>query len=318
MRPVVPPVVPFVHGLNDREEAIWLAALRGATQELEIVSWREMTPEQADAAQVAIVASPDPADLARMPNLKWVHSLWAGVEKLMPALAGGDLKVARLVDDVMTQTMGEAVLAWCLYLHRDMPRYAAQQHAQSWQQWPVTRARDRTIGILGLGQLGSAAATRLAANDFEVLGWSRSPKVIDGVASFCGDDGLDEVLGKADIVVALLPVTPETTGLLDARRLSTMKQSASLINFARGAILDHQALVAGLDSRALAHAVLDVFMQEPLPTDSPLWTHPSITILPHISAPTNKQSAALQVTGAIKAWYLNGTTPEFVEVGRGY
>jgi glyoxylate/hydroxypyruvate reductase len=111
MRPVVPPVVPFVHGLNDREEAIWLAALRGATQELEIVSWREMTPEQADAAQVAIVANPDPADLARMPNLKWVHSLWAGVEKLMPALAGGDLKVARLVDDVMTQTMGEAVLA---------------------------------------------------------------------------------------------------------------------------------------------------------------------------------------------------------------
>jgi glyoxylate/hydroxypyruvate reductase len=318
MMPVALPIVPFVHGLNNQEEAIWLTALRGATQELEIVSGREMSPDQADAAQVAIVANPNPADLARMPNLKWVHSLWAGVEKLMPALAGGELKVARLVDDVLTQTMAEAVLAWCLYLHRDMPRYRAQQYTQSWQQWPMMRARDRTIGVLGLGQLGSAAATRLAANDFKVLGWSRSSKIIEGVTTFCGDDGLPTVLNKADIVVALLPVTPETTALLDARRLSTMKQGASLINFARGAILDHHALVACLDSGALAHAVLDVFMQEPLPPDSPLWTHPKITILPHISAPTNKQSAALQVTGAIKAWYFDGKLPPFVEVGRGY
>jgi glyoxylate/hydroxypyruvate reductase len=312
------PVVPFVHRLNDDQEAAWLAALRAAAPGLDIIASRTLTWQQADAAEVAIVANPDPDALAPLPKLKWVHSLWAGVETLMPALEGSGLKVARLVDEVLSETMAEAVLAWTLYLHRDMPRYHDQQTSQTWQQWPVMRACDRTIGVLGLGHLGALAAARLAAHGFRVLGWSRSPKMIDRVTTCSGEDGLMDLLSQADIVVALLPATPETTGLLNAARLSAMKQGASLINFARGAILDHDALVACLNSGAMSHAVLDVFVAEPLPSQSPLWTHPSITVLPHISAPTNKKSAAGQVTSAITAWFANGTEPTFVEAGRGY
>jgi glyoxylate/hydroxypyruvate reductase A len=138
------------------------------------------------------------------------------------------------------------------------------------------------------------------------------------VTTFCGEEGLDTVLAASDIVIALLPITPETTGLLSARRLGQMKACASLINFARGAILDHDALIAALDSGALAHAVLDVFLTEPLPPTSLLWTHPNITILPHISAPTHKSSAAKQVTGRIAAWLNSGIEPSFVDIGRGY
>lgn len=312
------PIVPFVHRLSESQELSWLAALREAGPSLDIIASRTLTWQQADAAQVAIVANPDPDALAPLPNLKWVHSLWAGVETLMPALAGSGLGVARLVDDVLGETMAEAVLTWCLYLHRDMPRYRAQQDHKTWQQWPVTRARDRTIGVLGLGQLGGAAAMRLAANEFNVLGWSRSPKALKDVTTFHGEDGLIQLLGQADIVVALLPVTPETTGLLNAHRLSGMAQGAALINFARGAILDHAALLTCLDAGTLSHAVLDVFTVEPLPQDSPFWTHPNITILPHISAPTNKASAAAQVTKSITAWFHDGTMPSLVEDVRGY
>jgi glyoxylate/hydroxypyruvate reductase len=312
------PLVPFIHGLNHQEEATWLTVLRAAAPELEIIVGHALTPDQSARAQVAIVANPDPAHLANLPNLVWIYSLWAGVERLMPAIAGTHLKVARLVDPVLTQTMAEAVLAWSLYLHRDMPRYAAQQRNKIWQQWPVPRPHERTIGVLGLGQLGAASATILACHGFEVLGWSRSPKTIDGVTSFHSEDGLTTLLQKSDIVIALLPATPQTTRLLSRERLGQMKQGASLINFARGAILDQEALLAGLDAGALNHAVLDVFLQEPLSGDSPLWTHPKITILPHISAPTNKQSAALQVTERIAAWHRDGTVPTFVEAGLGY
>jgi glyoxylate/hydroxypyruvate reductase len=312
------PVVPFIHGLNEQEEASWLLALQATAPELEIVAGSALTPEQAQEAQVAIVANPDPAKLAALPNLKWVHSLWAGVEKLIPALHGSGLGVARLVDDVLTETMSEAVLAWCLYLHRDMAKYRDQQNAQRWQQWPVPRARERTIGVLGLGELGSAAARRLVENGFTVLGWSRTLKHLENVATFCSQDGLNSVLEKSDIVVALLPLTSETMGILNADRLGQMKHGASLINFARGAILDHDALVTSLDTGALSHAVLDVFLTEPLPEQSALWRHPKITILPHISAPTHKESAAHQVTSTITAWYAHGTQPNFVNSGRGY
>jgi glyoxylate/hydroxypyruvate reductase len=312
------PIVPFIHGLNVEEQAVWLTALRDAAPMLDIVAGSALTAQQAQAAQVAIVANPDPAQLAALPKLVWVHSLWAGVEKLMPLLQGSCLKVARLVDAVLTETMSEAALAWSLYLHRDMPNYRDQQNNKVWQQWPVRRPQGRTIGILGLGELGGACATRLAQNGFEVFGWSRSLKSIEMVTTFCGEQGLGTVLAASDIVIALVPVTPETTGLLNARRLGQMKQGASLINFARGAILDHSALIAALDSGALAHAVLDVFLTEPLPQQSPLWTHPKITILPHISAPTNKESAAAQVTSTIDAWFDDGTEPSFVDIGRGY
>lgn len=312
------PTVPFVHGLNSAEGDLWLEALRAAQPSFDIVLGEQLTPAQAEQAQVAIVANTDPAELARLPQLKWIHSLWAGVEKLMTALPHPQVRVTRLVDPCLTNTMTEAVLAWTLYLHRDMPRYAGQQAKRNWQQWPVPLPSERVTGVLGLGELGGASAARLAANGFEVLGWSRSPKKVEGLKTFCGDEGLGHVLGRADIIVLLLPLTPHTMGLIDQQRLDTMKAGSSIINFARGAIIETDALFAALNSGRLNHAVLDVFTQEPLPADSELWAHPNITVLPHISAPTNKTSASKQVVETISRWFADGTAPSFVDALQGY
>lgn len=310
--------VPFVHGLSGSDEADWLKVLNAADPNLVVVPQHALSKDQRTRAQVAIVANPNPADLRSLPNLKWVHSLWAGVEKLVPALDGSGIQIARLIDVRMAQTMSEAVLTWSLYLHRDMPRYAAQQAKKHWQQWPVCRPENRTIGVLGLGELGTASATRLVQNGFHVLGWSRSPKQIEGPATFSGNEGLFDVLRAADILVILLPLTQQTTGLLGAAALGAMKRGARLINFARAAILDEAILVEKLKIGALDHAVLDVFHREPLPENDPLWTNPAVTLLPHISAPTDKQSAAVQVMQAIKSYHQQNITPKFVDFGRGY
>jgi glyoxylate/hydroxypyruvate reductase len=316
------PIVPFVQGVGASESDVWLGVLQAAASEhnapFEIVHASSLTPDQAARVEVAIVANPEPTDLAKLPQLKWVHSLWAGVEKLMVNMPDPNVRVARLVDPCLADTMTEAALAWTLYLHRDMHRYAAQQKVSTWHQHPLRLADQCVVGILGLGEMGSASALRLAANGFNVVGWSRTEKKLDGVKTFCGDEGLSALLGQSDIVILLLPLTRATTGLINAARLSEMKAGAALINFARGAIVETDALIASLDRGALDHAILDVFTEEPLPTSSPLWSHEKITVLPHISAATNKGSAAKIVGNAIADWVESGALPKFADRTVGY
>jgi glyoxylate/hydroxypyruvate reductase A len=214
--------------------------------------------------------------------------------------------------------MAEAVLAWTYYLFRDMPAYATQQRVGNWQQLPYRRPDSVTVGLLGLGALGAAAAVRLRDAGFKVAGWSSSPKQLADVETYAGADGLDEVLARSDILACLLPLTDETSGLLDADFFSRMKPGASLINFARGKIVVTADLVAALDRGQLKHAVLDVFEVEPLPADSRLWQHPSITILPHISAPTDAETAAAIVAKNIGDYRRTGQLPPTVNMARGY
>jgi glyoxylate/hydroxypyruvate reductase len=311
-------VTPFLSQGTQETQQAWLKALTIAMPLYDFVAFEALSIEARAAAEVAVVANPDPLEVAQLPNLKWVQSLWAGVETLLNALPNNDLKIVRLVDPSLSETMTEAVLAWTLYLHRDMHHYRAQQSKALWHQRDYVAAGQKTIGVLGMGHLGRMAAQRLCTNGFNVMGWSRSPALVDGVAMLSGDEGLTQVLGSADIIVILLPLTPETNGLLSEVRLGQMKQGASVINFARGPILDTAALIGALDQNHLDHAVLDVFDQEPLPSDSPLWTHPDITILPHISAPTNKVAAAKVVGANLDAFFQDGTIPAFVERDRGY
>lgn len=314
------PLIPFIAPPDFAQLDTWLPLLREAMPDADIVDFREIEEEGRCAdVTLAIVANPDPADLRRFPNLRWVHSVWAGVERLVADLAhsGLPIPIVRLVDPRLADTMAEAVLAWTLYLHRDMPAYARQQEQQCWQQRPYVPAEARTVALLGLGALGEAAATRLLAAGFRVCGWSRSPKAMAGVECHAGPD-LDVVLAQADIVVCLLPLTPQTTGLLDAARFSTMKPGAQLINFSRGAVIDDDALRAALDDGQLAYAVLDVFAVEPLPPDAWHWAHPKVTVLPHISAPTDPQSAARIVAKNINDWLATGVVPSAVDRQKGY
>lgn len=307
--------IAFVAGHDDQG---WIDALAAAMPHEHIIHNQDLRDEEAATVQIAIVANPTPEQLLRYTGLRWVHSVWAGVERVLPMVAAQKIPLVRLIDPMLAHTMGEAVLAWTLFLHRDMPAYAAQQRQRVWQPRPYRPPGEVTIGLLGLGEMGSAAAARLLAAGYRVCGWSQSVKKIEGVDAHTGEDGLRQVLQQADIVVVLLPLTPQTHTLLNAERLALLKRGAALVNFARGAVMDTDALVVTLDAGALSHAVLDVFAAEPLPPESALWHHPKITVLPHVSAPTDHTSAARIVAANVARYRADGVLPPTVDVMRGY
>ena len=296
--------VPFVTSLEAGPAADWRRALGTALPGHRICAPEELDADERAAVRVAVVANPDPTALAAFPALEWVHSVWAGVE--------------RLVDPDLAQVMSEAVLGHVLYLHRRIPEYLAQQRAETWRQLEQVAASRRCVAVLGMGHLGQHAARQLGTVGFEVLGWSRTRKTVAGVETFGGTETLPEVLARADIVTVLLPLTDATRGLLDAPMLAHCKPGAALVNVARGPIVDTAALLGALDRGALSHAVLDVFDTEPLPQGDPLWSHPSVTVLPHVAAPTNRDTASAIVAANLAAYFRDGTLPEAVDGARGY
>lgn len=310
--------IALVSRLSDEAETGWLDRLRALLPEERIESLRALDATGCAGVEIAVVANPDPADIARLPNLRWIHSLWAGVERIMAEVPDLSVPLVRLVDPELARTMAEAVLAWTLYLFRDMPAYAQNQRAHLWHPLDYRRPETVTVGILGLGELGRAAAARLNAAGFRVCGWNRSARAVEGVECHSGPGGLAHVLGQSDIAVCLLPLTAETRALLNAERLALLPRGAQLINFARGPIVETDALIAALDTGAMKHAVLDVFATEPLPPASALWDHPAITVLPHISAPTDPETAAVLVAGNIGRYRAEGVLPATVDPGRGY
>lgn len=312
------PPLPFLGAPGDTGAADWIAALQAALPEERVLPLDALDEDERARCEVAVVANPRPQDLRGLPNLRWVHSLWAGVERLLAEPPGPQVRIVRLTDPRLAATMAEAVLAWTLYLHRDMPRYARQQAARQWQPHELPRAEDRQVTLLGLGAMGLAAAQRLRGAGFRVAGWSRQAKAIEGVACHAGVEALPALLARTDILVCLLPLTAATRGLLDAAALASLKPQASLINFARGAIVDDEALRAVLDRGRLAHAVLDVFSQEPLPPEAWHWAHPGVTVLPHISAPTDRRSAADLVAARIRRFRASGEIPPAVDRAVGY
>lgn len=315
-----PTIIPLLARRPEDRDTSWTAPLTEAfAGKAEVRAFEETSPEERAAAEVAIVANPDPSQLADLPNLKWVHSLWAGVERLVGEVDRPDLDIVRLNDPNMADVMAEAVLAWSLYLHRDMPLYALQQREKIWAEHDYVMPQDRRITVLGLGYLGSAAAYRLLAQGFDVRGWSRTMKDLAGLKTFHKEEGFKAALAETDIAVLLMPLTPDTKGILDAEALSAMPKGAQIINFSRGPLVDDSALLAALDSGHIRHAVLDVFDQEPLPKDNPYWEHPAVTVLPHISGPTTRQSAAEVVAGNILTWWETGELPgSLVDRNRGY
>jgi glyoxylate/hydroxypyruvate reductase A len=214
--------------------------------------------------------------------------------------------------------MSEAVLSWVLYLHRDMHFYRVQQNKRVWKEADYAKPSKKVISFIGLGELGSASAAKLIENGFNVCGWSRGKKKISKVKSFTGQLGLKKMLNQTDILVCLIPLTQKTKYLLNYKTLSYLKRGASIINFARGGIINAKDLVKHLNSGKIKHAVLDVFEKEPLPSSSDLWKHKNITVLPHISAHTDIDTASSIVCKNIKTYRLNNRIPKSVDMLRGY
>lgn len=309
-------VIPYIGAPSQSQN--WIDSLSRAMPDECVIPFLELSDEQRQRCSVAIVANPDPAALAQLPNLRWVHSVWAGVERLVANANPGAFEIVRLVDPQLANTMAEAVLAWTLFLHRDIPLYAAQQKQLRWLALPCVQFEARTVSIMGLGAMGSAAAMILTAVGFKVQGWSRRLKEIPGVHCFAGEDGLQKMLMSTDILVCLLPLTAQTTGLLNAERLALLPEQAGVINFGRGPIIDEQALRNALDNGNLKHAVLDVFNTEPLPPESWQWQHPRVTVLPHCAAVTNTDTASAIVARHILQYRMTGQIPAGVSVELGY
>ncbi|MBE7637798.1 glyoxylate/hydroxypyruvate reductase A [Sneathiella sp. P13V-1] len=310
--------ISFVGQVPEDERDDWIKRLSDLLPGETIRAFEDLSEADKHEIEIAVVANPEPAKLEALPNLKWIHSVWAGVERMMAELSHLDVPIVRLVDPELSRVMGEAVLAWTYYLQRDMPKYRDGQKNKAWIQHAYKYPWEVNVTLLGLGALGMEAARRLKEAGFQVNGWSRNLKEIDGISCHCGTDGLTEVLGKTDILVSLLPLTAQTRGLLSKERLSQLKSGANLINFARGPIIVDEDLIMLLDTGHIAHAVLDVFAVEPLPETDPYWSHPSVTVLPHISAPSDINSASSIVADNIASYRKTGEVPGAVDRSSGY
>jgi glyoxylate/hydroxypyruvate reductase A len=236
-------------------------------------------------------------DFSLFTNTRAVLSLWAGVEKIV-GNATLTQPLCRMVDDGLRQGMVEWVVGHTLRAHLGMDRYVCQKPL-TWEQHVPPLARDRSITILGLGELGAAAATALVQLGFRVTGWSRSLREVSGVLGLAGLESLPQALASAEILVGLLPQTPETIDLLNAERLALLPTGCFILNAGRGTLIDDDALIAALDSGQVAQATLDVFRTEPVPADHPFWSHPGVTISPHIAAATRVSSAAENIADNI-------------------
>ena len=296
----------------------WLKILKKKLPKERIVKFSSLKKSDYKKIDVAIVANPNPTEVKKLENLKWIQSVWVGVEKLVESFKGDRVKIVRLIDPEMNRTMAEAVLSWVLYLHRDMHFYQAQQNKRVWKESDYIKPSKKVVSFIGLGELGVSSAFKLIQNNFNVCGWSRSKKNINKVKSFTGDLGLKKMLQQTDILVCLVPLTKKTKYLLNYKTLSYLKKGASIINFARGAIINVNDLVKHLNTGRIKHAVLDVFEQEPLPKTSILWKRKNVTVLPHISAHTDMDTASNIVCKNIKMYRLKNRIPKSVDLKRGY
>ena len=288
----------------------WIPRLRAALPDDEVVSAVK------GSIDVALVATPPAGLLGQLKGVKLIQSLWMGVERLLhdPGLPKG-VPLARLIDPGMVAAMSETVLAHVLDWHHHHYRYRAQQAERQWRRRKQYLASDRTIGILGLGELGSDAARKLLALGFKVAGYSRRPKRLPGLESHTE---LEPMLRATDALVCLLPLTAQTRGILNGRNLGKLKKHACVINVARGAHLAVPDLLQLLDSGHLSHAYLDVFDSEPLPAASPLWKHPGVSITPHSAALTEPRTAIPKIVENVERVRRGETPLHLVDFSAGY
>jgi glyoxylate/hydroxypyruvate reductase A len=248
----------------------------------------EFAPEDVDY----IVYAPNSTvqDFTPFTRLKAVLNLWAGVENVVGNTTL-TVPLARMVDHGLTRGMTEWVTGHLLRYHLGMDADITRRDAV-WSRHLPPLAEDRKVTVLGLGELGRAAAQTLATLHFDVTGWSRSRKSLPGITCLHGDAGLATALQTAEILVLLLPDTPATANILNADTLKRMPAGAYILNPGRGTLIDDDALLAALDTGQIAHATLDVFRTEPLPPEHPYWAHPNVTVTPHIAADTRPETAS--------------------------
>ncbi len=296
---------------------LWADALRRCDPSLDVRVW----PEIGQPAEIdyALVWKPPPGLLASLPELKLIFSLGAGVDHLTsdPELPPG-VPVLRMVEPGLTGGMTEYVVMSVLMHHRRMVDYAGLQRDNVWKVIPTPLATERRVGIMGLGVLGAESAAALTGLGFDVAGWSRSPKSLQGVESFHGAEQLEAFLARTEILVCLLPLTEETRGILNARTFAQLPRGAAVINVGRGDLLLEDDLLQALEDGQVGAATLDVFAAEPLDRAHPFWSHPRVIITPHIASLTVPDSGARAVIENIRRHQSGAPLLNVADLGRGY
>jgi glyoxylate/hydroxypyruvate reductase len=271
----------------------------------------------------AAVWKPVPGELAAFPNLRVIFNLGAGVDALMADPNLPKLPLVRVAVGDLTGRMTEYVVLHVLMHHRQEPYLRASQREKRWAPRFQRPANAISVGIMGLGTLGSDAADVLRRLGFRVSGWSRSPKAVEGVACFHGEAQLEGFLQATDILVCLLPLTPDTRHILNRKLFAKLSRNGPLgapvlINAGRGGLQNEADILACLDDGTLGAVSLDVFAAEPLPADSPFWTHPKVVLTPHNAADTDPDEISKYVARQIERFEAGGTLENVVDLARGY
>jgi glyoxylate/hydroxypyruvate reductase A len=272
-------------------------------------------PETVDVAIVWTL--PDPG-LERFANLRAILSLGAGINQLDPKRLPAKVPLARLVDASLTRMMVDYAKLAVYRYHRKFHLFEQRSRERRWIYDPPTLTNTTTVGILGLGELGGEMASMLRAEGFDVHGWSRSPKTLEGIQTYMGRDGLVSMVGRCDIVINVLPLTEATRHILSRELFDHFKDSACLINMGRGRHLVDADLLAAIDAGKIAAATLDVFSIEPLPDAHPFWNHPKILVTPHVAGTSVPTSAVAAIAANIRRAIAGERLLQQVDTSRGY
>lgn len=304
--------------LPDDQHVPWSAAVQDAIRDMDVEIAPDGTPPDRIDYLVYNIDS-GLTDFTPFTRLRAILNTWAGVEAVVDQLTWPDhVPFCRMVEPGLTLGMTEYLVAHTLRYHVDIDRAIRQSGSGDWQKWLPPLARERTIGILGLGALGQAAAAALSGLGFSLVGWARSERQVPGVESFAGSSGLAQVLDRSEILIVILPLTPQTTNVLNAESLAQLPKGARIINAGRGPLIDDDALLAALERGQIGHATLDVFRQEPLPPDHAFWRHPGITVTPHIAAETRPATAAVEIARQIARDMAGQPLLHIVDPDQGY
>jgi len=281
----------------------------------------EIFPEVADPDQVDYIIcwKPKANTFQQFPKLKVVQSLGAGVEHItetdeLPA----SVRLTRIVDPQLAIDMWEFVLAIVMNKLKLLPTYQQQQVQKEWEPHTYRRIPATSIGLLGLGKIGALVAQNFAQLGFQVVGWSNSKKEIAGVQTYIGADGFSSCLSQTDILINILPLTPNTEGILNQKNLCLLKKGAYLINVGRGGHLVEEDLIPLLNAGQLSGAFLDVFRTEPLPSEHPFWTHPQVSVTPHIASLTHVETAVAQLVENYQRFKAGKALRHEVSLEKGY
>jgi len=305
----------FCSHLDDPNE--WIPELKRHMPDLDIEVWPEVK-DRAGIDAILVWLPPAEGGLAQFPNLKAIQSLGAGVNQLDLKSLPRHVPLARLVDPGLNISMRDYCVWAVLRHYRGLDMHAEHQPQKKWVYYIPLPKSAVSVGIMGLGELGGEVARAVADLGFSVRGWARSPKKLDGVACFSGADGLKEFAGKTDILICLLPLTPETRGILARPLFEMLPKGAKIINVGRGDHLVEPDLLAALASGQIACATLDVFSKEPLPAEHPFWSHPKVTVTPHVAAFGAAVTAAPVVVENLRRAMARKPLLNQVDIDRGY